>query len=245
MAESAAAIGILGFDTSTSLTAVAVTSGSRVAFECGLEADPAGRPRHATELLARIDEGVRAAGGWDRIEAIAVGIGPGSFTGLRIGVATARALGQALGKPLVPVSSLAALGRGIGKHPSGGGRLRLAAIDARRREVFAALYDEHGAVAWEPFVAGPPILAERVAELEAAPLAAGDGSLRFRQELEAAGAEVPGGDDPVHRLSARHICRLAEGEAPVRPESVKPMYLRRPDAEVWRERVRDRGTHRA
>lgn len=245
MAEPKPAAAVLGFDTATPLTAVAVTRGEEVVLECLLEPEPGARPRHAAELLGAIDEGVAAAGGWERIGTIAVGVGPGSFTGLRMGIATARALAQALGKPVAPVGSLAALGRAIGEHDGASGRHRLAAIDARRRELFAALYDAGGAAVWKPAVGAPEAIAERLAELDSRPLAAGDGALRFRQELVAAGAEIPREDDPVHRLSARQVCRLAEGEVPVRPEAVEPMYLRRPDAEVWRERIRDGGTHGA
>ena len=88
---------------------------------------------------------------------------------------------------------------------------------------------------WEPFVAAPEALAERLAELAATPVAAGDGSLRFREQLEDAGAEVPPDADPSHRMAARHVCALAEGAPRVRPEQPSPIYLRRPDAEVWRE----------
>jgi tRNA threonylcarbamoyladenosine biosynthesis protein TsaB len=231
---------ILGFDTATPLTAIAVTRDGRVVAECQLDPVPGGRPRHATALLPGVEEVVDEAGGWAGVAAIAVGIGPGSFTGLRVGLATARALSQAHGRPIAPVVTLAALGRGIGERPAAGGRARLAAIDARRDELFAALYGPAGEAILQPLVAAPPALAERLATLDASPLAAGDGSLRFRDELEAAGVEVLPEDDPAHRLSARHVCRLAEETAPVRPTDVEPMYLRRPDAEVWRERVRDR-----
>jgi tRNA threonylcarbamoyladenosine biosynthesis protein TsaB len=234
---------ILGFDTATALTAIAVACGDQLVFESQL--DPRlGRPRHATALLARVEEGASEVGGWEAIALLAVGIGPGSFTGLRVGVATARALSQGHGTPIVPIGSLAALARGIGERPGADGRPRLAAIDARRGEAFATLHGPADEVIWEPFVAAPGEVAARVGRLSSRPLAAGDGSLRFRQELEAAGAEVLPEDDPAHRLSARHVCRLAEGATPVRPEDVEPMYLRRPDAEVWRERIRDRSQKR-
>jgi hypothetical protein len=75
-----------------------------------------------------------------------------------------------------------------------------------------------------------------VSTLEAPPLAAGDGSVRFRTEFEAAGVEVLPDTDPAHRISARQVCLLGAGAQTVRPEAVEPMYLRRPDAELWRER---------
>jgi tRNA threonylcarbamoyladenosine biosynthesis protein TsaB len=237
--------GVLGFDTATALTAIAATVDGRVRFERQLDPVSGGRPRHATALLAGIEGAADAAGGWDGIALIAVGIGPGSFTGLRVGVATARALSQAHRVPIAPVVSLAALARGIGGRPDARRKARLAVIDARRGEAFAALYGADGEPAWSPFVAAPEAIADRLGRLAQPSLAAGDGSLRFRQQLEAAGAEVLPEDDPAHRLSARHTCELAESVTPARPEEVEPLYLRPPDAEVWRERIRDGSRERA
>jgi tRNA threonylcarbamoyladenosine biosynthesis protein TsaB len=235
---------VLGIDTATAQSAVAVTRAGEVVFERA--ADPAddGRPRHAAVLLGEVEAAVDAAGGWPGVGLIAVGVGPGTFTGLRIGIATARALAQGRGLPIAPVSSLAALALGIDPAAAEPERPRLALIDARRGEVFGALHRADSGVVWEPFVAAPASLAERVAALPRAPLAAGDGSLRFRAELEAAGVEVLPDADPAHRMAARHVCALAAGVAPGRPEQVKPIYLRRPDAEVWRERG-DRDPHGA
>jgi tRNA A37 threonylcarbamoyladenosine modification protein TsaB len=85
-------------------------------------------------------------------------------------------------------------------------------------------------------VSTPDDLAERIAGLDAPPLAAGDGSVRFREQLEAAGVEVLPDTDPAHRISARQVCLLGTEATVVRPEALEPMYLRRPDAELWRER---------
>ena len=110
-------------------------------------------------------------------------------------------------------------------------------LDARRGQAFAALRGPGGETIWPAFVADPEELAERVATLEtdlgSAPLAAGDGSLRFRDQLEAAGADVAAPDDPVHRVSARWICALGEAADAGAPEAVEPAYLRVPDAERW------------
>jgi tRNA threonylcarbamoyladenosine biosynthesis protein TsaB len=230
---------ILGFDTATPDVAVAVVAaldGASLA-ERLVEPDHDGRPRAATVLLPEVETAVAGSGGWERIGTIAVGVGPGSFTGLRIGVATARALAQARGLPLVAVGTLAALARGI-READADGRAQLAAVDARRGEAFAALHDAGGAEIWAPFVASPEALAARLAELGEAPLAAGDGALRFRREIEDAGAEVLDDRHPAHRLSARHLCALAAGTPAAPPEDVEPVYLRRPDAELWRERQR-------
>ena len=228
---------ILGIDTSTADTAVAVT-GAGEPVERRAPPGTAGRPRHSEDLLVEVERVVDAAGGWAAIDLIAVGVGPGSYTGLRIGIASARALAQSLDLPIAGVSSLAALGQGIGELAGAAGRARLAAIDARRGQLFAALWGTGGEEVWAPLVAAPEELAARIKELPEAPLAAGDGALRFRQELEKAGATVPAGFEPAHRIAARHICALAETSQPGRPEQIEPVYLRAPDAEVWLERDR-------
>jgi tRNA threonylcarbamoyladenosine biosynthesis protein TsaB len=229
---------MLGLDTATADAAVAATRDGDVIREVSVEPGPEGRPRHSQVLLAEIERCVDAAGGWGSIERIAVGIGPGSFTGLRIGIATARALAQARSVPIAPVSSLGALARGI-IGLAGDGASALPVLDARRGEAFAALYDHDGVELWEPLVAGPEGLARRVAELDSAPLAAGDGALRFAPELKAAGATVSPAEDPVHRVAARHVCALGEAAAEAPPDKIEPLYLRPPDAKRWLERDRN------
>jgi tRNA threonylcarbamoyladenosine biosynthesis protein TsaB len=182
-----------------------------------------------------VEQAAAAAGGWGAVGLIGVGVGPGSFTGLRIGIATARALGAALGLPAVGVCTLDALGLAL--REAGGARAAcLAVLDARRGEVFAALYGADGARAWEPLVAAPVDLAERLAELPGAVLAAGSGAVRFRQELVRSGVEIPEDADPVHRVAARHVCALAAEAAARGAGPLAPIYLRPPDAERWRER---------
>ena len=195
---------------------------------------------HVSRLHAELEGAASAVGGWGEVGRIAVGIGPGSFTGLRVGIATARALAQALGLPLAAVGTLSALAGGIGEAPESEGRARLAVIDARRGEVFAALYDELGDETWPPFLASPEQLAERLATLAAPPLAAGDGSLRFRATLEEAGVSPLADAHPAHRVSALHTCRIGAGAEPLAFDRVEPVYLRRPDAELWREQQRKR-----
>jgi tRNA threonylcarbamoyladenosine biosynthesis protein TsaB len=229
---------VLGIDTATPDAVVGVSTNGEPLHEAQVPPGAEGRPVHARVLLPEIDRSVKAAGGWERIDRIAVGIGPGSFTGLRIGISTARALAQARAIPIAPAGSLASLARGISRGRPADDFLALPVIDARRGEAFAALY-ERGTELWEPFVVGPDQLADRLREVDRPCLAAGDGALRFAAELEAAGAEVAPPEDPIHHLAARDVCAAGEAATEAPPDQIRPLYLRPPDAKRWLER--DRG----
>jgi len=228
---------VLGIDAATADAAVALARDGQVLSEAAVPPGPEGRPQHSRVLLPQVERAVEAGGGWDEVERIAVGIGPGSFTGLRIGIATARALAQARGLPIAGVGSLAALARGISEHPDAKGSA-LPVLDARRGQVFAAIYEGDGAEVWPPLVAEPEELVRRLREVDSPLLAAGDGSVRFAAELEAAGVAVASPDDPVHRIAARHVCALGETAAGEAPERIEPIYLREPDAKRWQQRDR-------
>jgi tRNA threonylcarbamoyladenosine biosynthesis protein TsaB len=141
-----------------------------------------------------------------RLDAIVVGVGPGSFTGVRMGIAAARGLALALDVPLAGVSTLDALATGA---PDA-----VPVVDARRREVFALIEGELRCL--------PPD------ELPPKTLV-GDGALRYRTRLEAAGAEIPPDDDPRHLPRARFHAALARDFGA--PDAVEPLYVRVPDAE--------------
>jgi tRNA threonylcarbamoyl adenosine modification protein YeaZ len=230
---------ILGFDTATAWTTVAVLAGAgdEVVHEAAQGPGPDGRPVAGSALLGMVDAAVDAAGGWERIVTIAVGRGPGSFTGLRIAISTARALSQARRLPVAGVDTTAALAAGLADDGRAVGRPRVGVVDARRGEVFAAV--DRGAGAGEPVVAAPgDVVAALGGDLEGA-IAAGEGAVRFRSEIEAEGLVIPADDDPAHRLSARQVCRLAAKMGPGSahfPAGVTPKYMRRPDAERWLER---------
>ena len=216
---------MLGFDTATAATAACVLREEGRHFEVvPTPGRLAERPGHARELMPAVAQVMAEAElGFPALDAIAVGVGPGAFTGLRIGVSTARALAHASGLELRPVSSLAALAEGIP------GRHRLPLIDARRGEVFAALYED-GELVWGPVAATPASVAERAARLSEPPVSAGDGSVRFRTVLEAAGIRVEPSESGAHVVRGLHVCRLAGAVAPQPPEAVLPDYLRLPDA---------------
>ena len=212
---------VLGLDTSTDASSACVLRADGEAFE--VRTEPGSRA-HARELMPAVAAAMERSGlDGPGLRAIAVGVGPGGYTGLRIGIATARALGRATGVELRPVSSLAALAKGAGNG------LVLALIDARRGELFAGLYED-GEERWPPFAAAPEAVAGRVAQAGLAPLAAGDGSVRFRELLEAAGIRVEPDGSRAHEVRALHVCELAAGVSPVEPEAVLPDYLRLPDA---------------
>ena len=193
----------LAFDTATDVATSALVWDGEVLGE--LRSRPVSVLEDVDALLRR--GGVRAA----QVEGLVVGTGPGSFTGLRMGLAFARALSLALGVPVAGVSTLAALAAGAPADA-------LPVIDARRGEVYL--------VDGEPAVRRPEDVAA------AGLVLVGDGAVRYRTLFEAAGAEVPPDDDDVHVPRARFHAQLAETFGPA--EAVEPMYVRLPDAKKAR-----------
>jgi tRNA threonylcarbamoyladenosine biosynthesis protein TsaB len=232
---------IVGFDTSLPVTSACVLrrDGNSYSTPPPPVERLLGRPDHSAELLPTLASLLDEAGvEWSQVRRIAVGVGPGTFTGLRIGVATARALAGALGIEISPVSSLAALSAGIaGWSPEYDSPL-LPLIDARRRQVFAALYNAGPALGpeWGPVAVDRDELIARVeghvSKRGNPTLAAGDWALESRADLEAAGVVVPPPDSGLHSVDALNLCRLAEGIPPVPPDEVRPVYVRLPDAEI-------------
>jgi tRNA threonylcarbamoyladenosine biosynthesis protein TsaB len=191
---------ILAFDTATRVATVALVRDGAVLGE---------RTSRAISVLADADELLREAGLEPRaIDAVVVGTGPGSFTGLRMGLAAARGIALALDVPVAGVSTLAALAAG---SPGA-----LPVVDAGRREVFTLLNGEPCAL--------------RAADLDFEPgtTCVGDGAIRYRAQLEAAGLNVPPDDREVHVPWARFHAQLARDFGPA--ELVEPVYVRAPDA---------------
>lgn len=221
---------LLAFDTATPATVVGVLGPGDALTERRDDPEPGARPHHTGALLALAEEALVAAGvARGDLERIGVGVGPGGFTGLRIGIATARGLAQGLGVPLVGVSSLRALAEGAAP----GGPV-LAVLDARRGEAFLAAYED-GEERIAPRVARPEELPAIAARQDGRPWkAVGDGALRFCEELERGGAVVPARDDPAHRIGAAAVCGLAARAPDHGRDAVVPDYLRVPDAEITR-----------
>ena len=197
---------MLAFDTATADTVVGL-SGAGEPVELRHEPMPGDRPGHAEQLLPLCRQALEQAGiEWHQVDRIGVGVGPGTFTGLRIGVATGRALAQSAGAEVAPVSTLRALEANV--------EGAFAVIDARRGEAFVLVDGEPRAV--------------RPEELDALAghrLAIGDGALLYRDQL----AHVA--DDPqLHHVQGAALCALAEAAEPIGRDALLPDYVREPDA---------------
>jgi tRNA threonylcarbamoyladenosine biosynthesis protein TsaB len=192
---------ILAFDTATDVATVALARNGEVLGE---------RASRAVRVLQDVEELLEAAGARsDEVEGIAVGTGPGSYTGLRMGLVTARTLSFSLGVPVAGVSTLDALAAGApGAVP---------VIDGKRKEVFTLIGGE------------PRCLAAEALEVEKDATYVGDGAVRFRAEIEARGGLVPPDDDERHVPWARHHAGLARDFGVA--EAAAPIYLRVPDAD--------------
>jgi tRNA threonylcarbamoyladenosine biosynthesis protein TsaB len=250
---------VLGLDTATASSAVALRLADGSTTEARDDPRPGEHPGHATRLLEMAHELLAEADvSWGDVSRIAVGVGPGAFTGLRVGVATARGLAQSLSAELVGVSSLEALGSAALAEETEQDTV-LAVIDARRGEVFAAAYERptgDGPSAAEQSDAARSQLVPPRALVNASPLApetlasvieqtqpadararrwlaVGDGVLRYPAAIEALGLPSPPADSPLHRVSAAAICELgAHAEPASGLEEIVPDYRRRPDAEL-------------
>ncbi len=190
---------ILAFDTATGRATSALVGDGEVLGE---------RVSTTVTLLADLDALLRQAGAHvGDVEALAVGTGPGSFTGIRVGLAAAHGLVLALGIPVAGVSTLDALAAGA---PGA-----LLVIDAKRREVF---------------LPGPRCVEPAALALEPGTVCVGDGAVRYRTLLEELGAVVPPDEDERHLPRARFHALLARDFGP--SGAVEPLYVRFPDAKA-------------
>ncbi|MFI6445518.1 tRNA (adenosine(37)-N6)-threonylcarbamoyltransferase complex dimerization subunit type 1 TsaB [Kitasatospora sp. NPDC050543] len=205
---------LLAFDTATPAVTAAVHDGTAVLAETyQLDAR-----RHGELLLPSIEQVLREAGvDKHRLTGIAVGVGPGPYTGLRVGLVTAAALGHALDVPVHGVCSLDAIAHQARAEGLGGPFT--VATDARRKEVYWAAYDAEGVR-----VEGPAV--DRPAELTPQAQAVGAGALLYPDAF-------PGAHGPEH-VSAGALAAFAAAELAAGRELMPnlPLYLRRPDAQV-------------
>jgi len=231
---------ILSLDTTTRAGSVAVVRDDIVLAE--ISGDPA--VTHGQRLPGELMRALGAARTpLADVDLLAVAAGPGSFTGLRVGIATMQGLAIARGLSIVPVSTLEALASEAA-HAAGGRSLIAPWIDAQRGEVFAALYGPHlEAVLVAPSSASPlgTLTSWRAPLGSTEVVFAGSGALRYRAIIES----VLGGQariqEPVPPLAAT-IGRIAarEPDRAVVPHAVVPVYVRRSDAELARERSASR-----
>lgn len=226
---------ILALDTTTRAGSVAVTEGDRVLALLPGDASRTHGERLPAELARALAQANLAP---QQIDLLAVATGPGAFTGLRIGLAAMQGLAMSLGKPVIGVSALEALAAQVAP---GDAELLVPWMDAQRGDVFATLVDATtGATLEVPTAAAPQVLLEAWrAHLDGRhAVFIGDAAARDAVLL------APGGpgrwDTRTPAPLAPQIARLAHrrarrGEAGL-PHTLEPIYVRRPDAEIERER---------
>lgn len=231
---------VLALDTTTRAGSVAVVDDGRVLVE---RTGDAART-HAERLPAEVIDALTAAGlTLADVELFAVASGPGSFTGLRIGIATIQGFAFVSQKRVAPVSALRALAEAAASGRPAGARVG-AWMDAHRFEVFSALFEiaasADGEVAVlhevEPPMAAPPAdTLERWTVLGLPSAVCGDGAAMYANLFGAAIVVVP--TPPLAGLIGRLAIAAARDGSTVAPAGVQPLYVRRPDAEVARDRA--------
>ncbi len=215
----------LAVTSSTAVVGVAILSDEQILASCHLLTDR----RHAEELTPMIRDALFEAGhSLAELDRLAVDVGPGRFTGLRVGIATVRTLAFAADKPVVGVSSLEALA--ASQTASQTAKCVTAVIDARRSEVFQQRFGPDSSGVLVPLdepTYGPP--EEMVAAVQDDDMIVGDGADRYADVYgQRAGATHMVGVEPM----AEHIARLSLDRPGVPGPSVVPVYLRDPDVKV-------------
>jgi len=237
---------ILSLDTTTRSGSVAIVADGTLVYEASGDASRT----HAQRLPGDLMRACSAAGvAIAEVALFAVAAGPGSFTGLRIGIATIQGLAMAHGRAVVPVSTLEALAAAAGAP-------RVAAwLDAQRGEVFAQVFEQasaseesmrQGDARTEPrsyrplidAISAPP---DTALALQASVLSGavfhGDGAVRYRAQINAARGEGATLIDPVRPLAgAIGLVAARQPHRAVAPHAITPVYVRRPDAELARDR---------
>lgn len=224
---------ILSLETATGCGSVSLTRGGLSGFKLLAECTLQQEITHSRRLLGSVAWVMEAAGvTWSELDGVAVSMGPGSFTGLRIGLAAAKAMVMATGKPLLGVGTLDALALSC---PPGSG-LVCSLLDARKQEVYAAFYrmgaDGLPEPVGEPAVRPPAGLLDSVREPV---LLVGPGALVYR-ELWAGRRDVTLLPEHLAQPRALHVGllaarMLAEGRV-LDPVTAAPLYVRASEAEI-------------
>lgn len=230
---------VLGIDTATLAGSVAVLEDDRLLFEQTLYA----RTPHTERLLSALDDALRALSlSLGDLNGIAVGIGPGSFTGLRIGVTTAKSLAYSLRAPVVGIPTLDALAANCW----GATTLICPLLDARKREVYAALYrNRDGRIerVSDYVVTAPDAMFHEVHEPV---LLLGEGAAAYRSQLEAALGDRACFADAVHNTLRGSLIAQLGRQRLLRGDyddafTLAPLYVRKSDAELhWERRHQER-----
>jgi tRNA threonylcarbamoyladenosine biosynthesis protein TsaB len=217
---------LLALDSAASVCSVAVCDGAGQVLD---QRRGERGPDQADRLVELVDAALRGAGlAYDAIDVIAVNHGPGSFTGVRAGVAAARGLALALARPVVAVNTLEALAAGLGPPPAG---TVVAALDARRGQVYVQSFDHRLVPLGPPGVLAP---AEVTLGAAAPPLRlVGSGAALIRAALPQARFTMwAHAEADASGVAHRALARLAAGERPIPGRAVSPLYLRLPDARM-------------
>ncbi|MBY8883839.1 tRNA (adenosine(37)-N6)-threonylcarbamoyltransferase complex dimerization subunit type 1 TsaB [Streptomyces sp. PTM05] len=210
---------LLAFDTATPAITAAVHDGTAVVAESTV----VDARRHGELLLPSVDKVLAEAGAsLSDVTGVVVGVGPGPYTGLRVGLVTAAAFGDALGVPVHGLCTLDGLAHAAGASGTVGEGPFVVATDARRKEVYWARYEGPGRRVTDPAVDRPADIAERVAGLPAV----GAGAALYPEVF----TDVrPPADQSAGALASLAAQRLATGGEFL---PALPLYLRRPDAQV-------------
>ena len=235
---------VLGLDTTGRFGGVALLRDGTLVDALAGDPSMTHAQRLPGDILTLLDrQGLRVGD----VDVFAVAAGPGSFTGLRIGIAAIQGLAYATGRPVVGVSALEALAHAAGQMAGEAGHQRIGVwMDAQREEVFAAAFQRDADLApWRqvdgPLVDAPDVVARRWRDRVDTPILriVGDGAVRYRDVV----GEVLGGGvcviDPPPMAPSIALFgwqRALAGEAGL-PHAIRPLYVRRPDAELARDRA--------
>lgn len=226
----------LALDTATMATVAAAVGPDGQEASRRQAPGPGERPGHTRLLLGLAEECLRETGGtWSEVDRVVIGLGPGTFTGIRVGLATGRGIALAAGAQTVGVPTPAALATAIqAPRAAGYGATVLVVQDARRKELFVSVVGPDdlpgGAAGIVPLAVPRDELAEAVAALDPRPtIAVGDAAVAHAGVLTELGVLVPP-TAAAHAVDGLALLRAAGATKACDPAQLRPMYVREPDA---------------